>query len=219
MITTCVLPISPCTTSCSCVYACQHVLECLFLFLHAFSPYMCVSAVGETSCVCLFYLVYLLQESRLSAAAPSLHIHSDRPPSLPGGLHVKICGHWLYNWVIFSWRWCLLVCMHVVYTRSHLFHLSHLFQDLSDQLCVLTLPAFISWSTCSRRAGCQQRGSHLTSALSDTETSTRCLSVRQVFVLPTALHQRQSQLKYSAVEQILCHTIKEIQLCFFFYKD
>lgn len=33
----------------------------------------------ETSCVCLLYLVYLLQESRLSAAAPSHHIHLSEP--------------------------------------------------------------------------------------------------------------------------------------------
>lgn len=43
----------------------------------------------------------------------------------------------------------------------------HLSQVLSDQLCVLTLPVPVSWSTCSRRAGCQQENSHITSALSE----------------------------------------------------
>lgn len=68
---------------------------------------------------------------------------------------------------------------------SHLFHLS---QVLSDQLCVLILPASSSWSTCSRRAGCQQQNSHTASALSDlktgweTETNSQCLSVRQGYV-------------------------------------
>lgn len=44
-------------------------------------------------------------------------------------------------------------------------NLFHQFQALSDQLCVLTLPAFIFWSTCSRRGGYRRRGSHSTSGL------------------------------------------------------
>lgn len=41
-------------------------------------------------CVCLLYLANLLQESRLPAVAPSLHIHSVRHTSLPGGLCVYL---------------------------------------------------------------------------------------------------------------------------------
>lgn len=66
-------------------------------------------------------------------------------------------------------------------------HLFHCFHALSDQSCMLTLPAFISWSTCSSRAGC-----HISSVRPktgwETETSSRCCSVRQVFAIPTTLY-------------------------------
>lgn len=47
-------------------------LLCAFLLICMFHPSL---QLCETSCVCLLYLVYLLQETRLSAATPSLHIH------------------------------------------------------------------------------------------------------------------------------------------------
>lgn len=73
----------------------------LFIYVHmyqcvscsAFHLCMCAShpslQLCETSCVCLLYLVYLLQEKKLPAAAPSLHIHSVRLFSLPAALSVK----------------------------------------------------------------------------------------------------------------------------------
>ena len=73
----------------------------------------------------------------------------------------------------------------------------------SDQLCVLTLPVFISWSTCSRRADCQQQSSHLSSGLSDLEQAEKLrqalvasLSEACLFYQP---HFIQKILKYSAV--------------------
>lgn len=55
-------------------------LLCAFLLTCMFHPSL---QLCETSCVCLLYLVYLLQESRLSAATPSLHIHHVQTPILP----------------------------------------------------------------------------------------------------------------------------------------
>ena len=87
-----------------------------------------------------------------------------------------------------------------VHMWSHLFHLS---QAQSDQLCVLTLPAFVSWSTCSRRADCQQESSHTTSALSAPKQAEKwrqavaaSLSDQFLFYLPNSDE-------------------KEIQQCFF----
>lgn len=72
-----------------CLCARHHVLKHLYTF---FPFYLCVlsfsAAQWNQLCVCLLYLVNLLQESSLPATAPSLHIFSVWPTSSPGGLHV-----------------------------------------------------------------------------------------------------------------------------------
>lgn len=137
LISTCVLSLTSLYNSlqlCACMPACIIVSLHVPFFLHV--CFILSLQLCETSCVCLLYLVYLLQESRLPAAALSLQIHSVRPPSSPGGPHV-----YLMIWL------CVCVCVDVACMWCNLFHL---FQALSDQLCVLTLPAFISQSTCSK---------------------------------------------------------------------
>lgn len=75
----------------ACVYACQHIYRASF---HVPLSFVCAcvssfsAALWNQLCVCLLYLVHLLQESRLPAAALSLHIYSVRPVSLPEGRHV-----------------------------------------------------------------------------------------------------------------------------------
>lgn len=113
-------------------------------------------------CVCLRYLVNLLRENRLPAAAPSHHSHllcltiviAERSARL-----LDIRTHGLRREVVFSRG--SFVRVGVLEGRFRPISLS------SPALCVLTLPASVSWSTCSRRAGCQQGNSHITSALSE----------------------------------------------------
>lgn len=101
---------------CVCVCACHHALACLFTSLSPPLPFVCVSLPAlqlcGTSCVCLLYLVNLLQESRLPAEAPSLHITPVILASLPGGLLVYLKNtHWMHSWVICNWS-CAVFCVH-----------------------------------------------------------------------------------------------------------
>lgn len=90
---------------------------------------------------------------------------------------------------------------------SNLFHLS---QALSDQLRVLTLPAFVSWSTCSRRAGCQQQSSHTTSALSNLEQAEKlrqavaAFLAKQVFCLANHIYSGEKRNSFFFLSVQVC---------------
>lgn len=167
-------------------FVCTHVNTYYSVFsrpsMPSFSVYVYVSSFCETSCVCLLYLVNLLQESRQPAAAPSFHIHSVRPPSLPGGLQVclRISRRWVYSQVTFSWSWCVWLCAHV---EQFVPSLSSSIWPVArvDSTCVRLLIYLLQES----RLLAAEQSHHISSvkprAGRETKTSSRCLSVRQVF--------------------------------------
>lgn len=193
-----------CATPYRYVRACQHA-SFSFCAPLCMSSHMCVFLLSlqlcETSCVCLLYLVYLLQESKLPAATLLLDMPADR---------------------LLSWLWGLLICYMIlqtsfvrlgsVHTRFYLFDL---FQALSDQLCMLALPAFISWSTCSRRASCQQQSSQATSALSrwETETNIRCVLFRVMICFSSHAWQQKITVCWNIQ---LCRKHSSLLHAFFF---
>lgn len=164
------LPVYNSPQLCSCMTTRISFLSCFSVHFFLYVRVHPSLQLCETSCVCLLYLVYLLQEGRLSAAALSLYIHhiqtsiiARRTTCLPHELWLLDLqlGHFLLKVV----RMCLRA------SSLHIQPFVPSLSALSDQLCVLTLPVFISWSTCSRRAGCQQQSSHSASVLSELKNS------------------------------------------------
>lgn len=165
----------------------------IFLCSSVQLPRICVPcpSLWNQLCVCLLYLANLLQESRLPAAAPSLHIQSVEHHN---GQEDSTCTSESAG------SGCTARSRSVEAAACMWSHLFHLFQAPSDQLCVLTLPAFISWSTCSRRASCQQQSLHTTSAPSDPQQAEHLRQAVAAFLsvpgLPTALHQIKRSIFY-----------------------
>lgn len=147
---------------------CHHVLACLLISRSPSLAFVCVSLPAlqlcGTSCACLLYLVNLLQESRLPAEAPSLRITpvspciiARRTACLPQKTHTGCTAGSSATEVVLCF-----VCM-----SGHLFHVC---KALSDQSCLLTVPASIAWNTCSRRASCKHHNSGTQSALKDSNS-------------------------------------------------
>ena len=173
--------------SCSPTFVCTHVNACYSVFscssMPSFSVYVCVSSFCETSCVYLLYLVNLLQESRQPAAAPSFHIHSVRSPSLPGGLQVclRISRRWAYSEVTSSWSWCVWLCVHVEQFVPSLS--SSIWPVVRvDSTCVRLLIYLLQESRLPAAEQSHRISSVKPRAGRETNTSSRCLSVTQVFL-------------------------------------
>ena len=181
----------PLTSPYKSLQLCASMPACITVSLHVpvcFFSYMCVSSPLCSSvrpAVCLLYLVYLLQESRLPGAGPSLQIRSVGTPSSPGGPHV-----FLMIWLCA----CCVIC------------------SISFMLC-LTSCAYWFYLCSSPGLPAAEQSLNISSLRFKTgweaETSTRCLSVRDMFfVLPTIHHQK---TKWHVHLQILyCMLKKEI---------
>lgn len=150
-----------CLTPCSYVHACQ----CASVSIHAahcFSPYVCFihlcCSVKPAACV---YFTWLTCSRRAACQQQSLHFSSTLTDSSFTMQFPGKCVPGQFTWI----------------------HLFHLFQAQSDQLHLFTLPAFPSWSTCSRRAGCWPCSSQGTSALTgrETEPGSHCLFPKDFF--------------------------------------
>lgn len=113
-----------CATPYRYVRACQHASYSFCASL-CMSSHMCVFLLSlqlcETSCVCLLYLVYLLQESKLPAATLSLDMPTDRLP---------------------SWLWGLLVCYMILQTSFVRLGSTH------DSICLISFKLCLTSCAC-----------------------------------------------------------------------
>lgn len=178
-------------TPCGCLRARHLVLKHIYTF---FSFCLCAlsfsAAQWNQLCVCLLYLVNLLQESRLQAAVPSLHIFSGWPTSSPGELHV--CSK--YADTGFTDRSLSVeACLYgLVFTMSTF--VPSLSSSFWPVVCVDSTCAYLLVYLLQESGLPAGEQSHNISPVRgkagwETETRCHCLSGRHVFVIPSMAHQ------------------------------
>lgn len=131
----------------------HHVLACLLTSLSSSLPFVCVclfllcSSVEPAVCVCCTWLTCSrragCQQKPHHFTSPLSTLHHCQEDCLSTSkTHTGCTAGSSATEVVLCF-----VCM-----SGHLFHVC---KALSDQLCLLTVPASIAWNTCSRRAGCE----------------------------------------------------------------